>query len=166
MLTLEDAYRFKLRRTAWFDNLAMWRELDKDLDKENAFMRPFLNLRDDEAVDPDKLARIIADYGNIELDCLYNGSRNPEHKNARYIFFYLLREECKMTFPQMAHYLARDNSTVQYGYREGKYLVDNFEAARRVTHDIINAARRTDNGRDGGATGTVHRLVARVADEL
>lgn len=146
MLTIEDAYRFRLRRTAWRENLAMWFELGEPKNQEDFHMRPFLNLKDDEAVDPDKLAKVIAEYGSIELDSLYNGSRNPEHKNARYIFFYLLREECKMTFPQMAHYLGRDNSTVQYGYKEGKHLVDTFKTARQVADDIIAAVRRTDNG--------------------
>ncbi len=60
-----------------------------------------------------RVSEVVADVYGISVDCLYTGSR--ECAKARWVAFYVCREDLKLSYPQIGKIFHCDHSTVMLG---------------------------------------------------
>ncbi len=86
-------------------------------------------------IEPDTIVSEVAGYYKLSVEKLLGRDRTKEVAHPRQIAMYLLREEAKISFPQIGEVLGgRDHSTVMSAIEKIKTQYDNGEG--RVRKDI------------------------------
>jgi chromosomal replication initiator protein len=86
-------------------------------------------------IEPDTIVTEVADYYKLTVEKLLGRDRTKEVAHPRQIAMYLLREEAKISFPQIGEVLGgRDHSTVMSAIEKIKNQYENGEG--RVRKDI------------------------------
>ncbi len=84
---------------------------------------------------PDEIVTHVADYFKLSIEKLLGRDRTKEVAHPRQIAMYLLREDAKISFPQIGEVLGgRDHSTVMSAFDKIKGQYENGEG--RVRKDI------------------------------
>jgi len=86
-------------------------------------------------IEPDAIVTEVADYYKLTVEKLLGRDRTKEVAHPRQVAMYLLREEAKISFPQIGEVLGgRDHSTVMSAIEKIKNQYENGEG--RVRKDI------------------------------
>ncbi|NJN80606.1 MAG: chromosomal replication initiator protein DnaA [Anaerolineales bacterium] len=86
-------------------------------------------------IEPDTIVSQVADFYKLSVDKLLGRDRTKDVAHSRQIAMYLLREDAKISFPQIGEVLGgRDHSTVMSAFDKIKNQYDNGEG--RVRKDI------------------------------
>ncbi len=83
---------------------------------------------------PDAVLHLIAEHFGVALDDLIGKKRTKELVYPRQITMYILREELKLSFPEIGRELGgKDHTTIMHGYHKINAELDN---APNIQHDI------------------------------
>jgi chromosomal replication initiator protein len=80
---------------------------------------------------PDEIVAEVAHYFNLTAEQLRSRGRSKEIARSRQIAMYLAREETQASLPQIGESLARDHTTVLYGYDKISRQIEEDDALRR-----------------------------------
>lgn len=90
------------------------------------------------------ILEIVADFYHLTLDDLLSRSRSRRIALPRQIAMYILREEVKLSFPQIGAELGgRDHSTVMHANEKISNLITHDESLRREIMEIKNLMYQT-----------------------
>jgi chromosomal replication initiator protein len=96
-------------------------------------------------VEPEAIVSEVADYYKLSVEKLLGRDRTKDVAHSRQIAMYLLREEAKISFPQIGEVLGgRDHSTVMSAFDKIKNQYDNGEG--RVRKDIDSLRHKIHGG--------------------
>jgi chromosomal replication initiator protein len=86
-------------------------------------------------VEPDEIVKRVAAKFGIPVARICSRERSREVALPRQIIMYLLREDAKVSFPQIGEALGgRDHTTVLYGYQK---ITDLLESDDRLRHQVM-----------------------------
>jgi chromosomal replication initiator protein len=86
---------------------------------------------------PDEVIRKVADVFGVTLERILGRDRSREVALPRQIAMYLLREEAKISLPQIGEALGgRDHTTVMYGCDKIADLLERDDRLRRQIIDL------------------------------
>ena len=89
------------------------------------------------AMQPDQLVEAVAQAFNIAVERLLSRNRSQEVALPRQVAMYLLREEAKLSLPQIGEILGgRDHTTVMYGCQKIADLLEKDEQLRRQVSQL------------------------------
>lgn len=84
------------------------------------------------AMQPEQLVQAVAQTFNVSVERLLSRNRAQEVALPRQVAMYLLREEAKLSLPQIGEILGgRDHTTVMYGCEKIRELLEQDENLRR-----------------------------------
>lgn len=84
----------------------------------------------------------VAEAYKIEAKEILEGkSRKENIAQCRQVVMYLLREECKMSFPQIGHLLSRDHSTVMHGHEKITLMITKGSVLAEIVANISSACK-------------------------
>lgn len=85
-----------------------------------------------QSMQPDQLVQAVAQAFNVSVERLLSRNRAQEVALPRQVAMYLLREESKLSLPQIGEILGgRDHTTVMYGCEKIRELLEHDEGLRR-----------------------------------
>jgi len=91
-------------------------------------------------VSPEQVIRVIADSFGVTTDRILKHDRSRQVAIPRQIAMYLLREEAKLSLPQIGHILGgRDHTTVMYGCEK---VADMLERDDRLRRQVLQIRER------------------------
>ncbi|HPI67012.1 MAG TPA: chromosomal replication initiator protein DnaA [bacterium] len=84
---------------------------------------------------PKKIIKIVAEFYDINIDDIVGESRKKELVEPRQIIMFLMREECKSSFPNIGNELGgRDHTTAMHAYAKIK---KSLEKGDKIKQDIV-----------------------------
>ena len=87
-------------------------------------------------IDPEKVVDAVAQKFGVTIDKLLGRDRTKDIARSRQIAMYLLREEAKISFPQIGEVLGgRDHSTIMSAYEKIK---ESLHTDRKLEQDILS----------------------------
>jgi chromosomal replication initiator protein len=94
-------------------------------------------------LEPEKIVSYVANFYKLSVEKLLGRDRTKEVARTRQIAMYLLREEAKISFPQIGEVLGgRDHSTVMSAYDKIK---EQLHSDRRLEQDIVSLKQQLYN---------------------
>ena len=86
------------------------------------------------ATSPDAILQAVARYYGVSLEDLRGKARDRKVVTPRQVAMYLLREEARLSLPEIGHMLGgRDHSTVLHGHRA---VQGNLQGDTRLRGDV------------------------------
>lgn len=88
---------------------------------------------------PERILKLVADSYNLSVDQIINRNRARHVAIPRQVAMYLLREEAKISLPQIGKVLGdRDHTTVMHGCNKIASMLEEDEQVRDQVHKIRN----------------------------
>ncbi len=86
-------------------------------------------------VAPERILQAVAEAFGVSVERLRSKSRAHKVALPRQVAMYLLREDAKLSLPQIGELLGgRDHTTVKYGYEK---IADQIESDERLRRDVL-----------------------------
>ncbi len=80
---------------------------------------------------PDEIVEEVARFYNVKAELLRGRGRSKEVARSRQVAMYLAREETQASLPQIGEALARDHTTILYGYGKISQQIEEDDNLRR-----------------------------------
>lgn len=61
---------------------------------------------------------VVSEFYSVPMDSLHSKTRFATEVRARHVAMYLVRERCRMSYPEIGRLFGRDHSTVLYACRK------------------------------------------------
>ncbi len=93
-----------------------------------------------QAIEPEQIINLVAEAFGISVERLRSKSRSHKVALPRQVAMYLLREDAKLSLPQIGELLGgRDHTTVKYGYEK---IADQIESDERLRRQVLALRER------------------------
>jgi chromosomal replication initiator protein len=94
-----------------------------------------------EAVSFDSVAKITAEYLNVDVDDIKGTSRNQKVVKARQLIFYLCRELTNQSFESIGEYFNKKHTTAMYGHEQVKNKINASQELSNAVREIKQALK-------------------------
>jgi len=93
-----------------------------------------------QAIEPEQIINLVAEAFGVSVERLCSKSRSHKVALPRQVAMYLLREDAKLSLPQIGELLGgRDHTTVKYGYEK---IADQIESDERLRRQVLALRER------------------------
>ncbi len=93
-----------------------------------------------QAIEPEQIINLVAEAFGVSVERLRSKSRSHKVALPRQVAMYLLREDAKLSLPQIGELLGgRDHTTVKYGYEK---IADQIESDERLRRQVLALRER------------------------